>query len=256
MRLEQARAVRPSEGVLEALGRALRLDPAERVHLRDLARPEAHEPLPPATEQVRPDRLRLLELLEATPAAIQGRLGNILVWNDLIAALVADFGAMAPRERNMPRLLFLDDDVRRRFHTGWESAARASVSYLRLYAGRHPDDPQLVALVGELSVRSPEFRALWSEHEVALRRHGEMTFRHPLVGDVTLHFDALNLPVGHEVLPEEDVGQTLVVYTAAHGSRAARALAQLAHEWQESRQPGPGGPTVGAGPSASGNAPT
>jgi hypothetical protein len=87
-------------------------------------------------------------------------------------------------------------------------------------AGRHPDDPHLSALVGELTVRSPEFAAMWAEHEVLRRAHGTKRYRHPVVGELTIAYEALPLADGSE--------QTLYLYTAEPGSASADALRLLA----------------------------
>lgn len=94
------------------------------------------------------------------------------------------------------------------------------VSYLRLYAGCHPDDPELSALVGELSVKSDEFRRLWATHNVKEKGHGVKLVRHPLAGDLTLSYETLNLP--------DDEEQHLVTYHAEPGSESAQALRLLA----------------------------
>lgn len=108
------------------------------------------------------------------------------------------------------RELFLD----------WESKASDMVSYLRLYAGQHPEDPDLSALVGELSVKSEEFRRLWATHDVKEKGHGVKRMRHPLVGDLTLAYETMHLPDDHE--------QFLCVYHAEPGSASAEALRLLA----------------------------
>lgn len=102
----------------------------------------------------------------------------------------------------------------------WDSKASDMVSYLRLYAGCHPDDPELSALVGELSVKSDEFRRLWATHNVKEKGHGVKLLRHPLVGELTLSYETLNLP--------DDEEQHLVTYHAEPGSESAQSLRLLA----------------------------
>ncbi|MGW2252903.1 helix-turn-helix transcriptional regulator [Kitasatospora sp. NPDC001660] len=215
VRLEQGRADRPSDEVLDALGRALRLGPAERAHLYDLARPPRRNTGAPRNDVLRPALRRVVEAMAATPAVIMNDRSDVLAWNRLAAALIADFPRLPPRERNMARRIFLDPRARE-IHLDWEEAARTTVGILRMAAGRRPHDPGLVRLVGQLSLGSAEFRTLWAGHHVHEKRHGPKRFRHPLVGDVTLDYETFQAPgTAHHVL---------VVYTAPPGSPAEEAL--------------------------------
>lgn len=227
MRLEQGRVKRPSEGVLEALARALRLGPAEHAHLYDLARPALHAAGPVAAPAVRPDHRRLLELLDATPAVILGHLGAVLAWNDLMCALLVDFAAIPLRRRNFTRMLFLDAKVRAAFHLGWESAARASVSYLRLYTGRYPTDPEGMDLVRELWTKSEDFRRYWTEHNVGDRRNDALTFWHSGAGEFTLEVVVLSLALSDDVPLDDVYSHRLVVFMAQPGARGQAALAAV-----------------------------
>ncbi|MFI9271039.1 helix-turn-helix transcriptional regulator [Kitasatospora sp. NPDC052896] len=219
VRLEQGRADRPSDEVLEALSRALRLGSAERAHLYDLARPPRRTTATAATSG-RGDALRstlrqVVEAIPTTPAVIMNDRNDVLAWNRLAAALIADFPNLAPRERNMARRIFLDPDARR-IHLDWDEAARTTVGILRMAAGRHPHDPELVRLVGELSLGSKAFRGLWASHHVHEKTHGPKRFRHPTVGDVTLDYETFQVPgAAHHLL---------VIYTAPPGSPAEEAL--------------------------------
>lgn len=137
---------------------------------------------------------------------------------DAIAAF-GDFGALPPAERNLVRLVFLDPATAE-LYGEWECRACEVVSNLRVYAGQHPDDEQLSALVGELSVKNEEFRRLWAAHTVADKTHGGKYLRHPLVGEMHLSFETLTLP--------DDPAQSLVTFHAAPGSASADALRLLA----------------------------
>jgi hypothetical protein len=97
--------------------------------------------------------------------------------------------------------------------------AAETVAVLRLDAGRHPDDPQLAALVGEFSLRSPEFPRWWADHSVSERTHGRKRYRHPFVGDLTIEYEALCSP--------DDPEQTLFIYSTEPGSPSADAIALL-----------------------------
>lgn len=215
VRLEQGRDVHPSEGVVEAIARALQLDEAERSHLARLVRPRPTRRSAPAPERVRPGVRRLLDALDATPAFVLGRRMDVLAWNRLAAALVCDFAALEPAERNMVRLTFLDEAARE-LYPDFDAVADETVAYLRLAAGRHTDDPRLAALVGELSVKSPEFRTLWARHDVRQKTHGRKRLLHPLVGELALDYETLALP--------GDGDQVLVTYIAEPGSASQSAL--------------------------------
>lgn len=229
VRLEQGRLRNVSEGILDAVARALELTDDERAHLVHLARPVRTRRRPPRQQRVRPGLQRLLDAMPDLPAFVLGRRMDILAWNSLAAALITDFGALAPRERNMPRLCFLGEDSRS-LYPDWDAVTGETIAYLRMDAGRYPDDPQLAELVGELSVKSADFRRLWAEHAVKDKTFGVKLMNHPLVGELRLPYETLRLP--------DDPDQVLVVYTAEPDSPSAAALGLLA-SWGAPVQPQP-----------------
>ncbi|WP_282693318.1 helix-turn-helix transcriptional regulator [Streptomyces sp. CC208A] len=231
-RLEQGRARNPSDAVLDALARVLRLDPTERAHLRDLAqRPSAAEPEGDGDAPVRDGLRRLLAAVGAVPAYVLDPAMDVLDANALARALFGapgrDPGWERDRERdrereaarrfNLARHVFLDADARE-LYPRWADVARQTVGFLRLSAGRHPGDVRLARVVTELSRRSEDFRELWAGQEVREKTHGTKTFRHPVVGDFDLAYETLALP--------GDEGRTLVVFTAPD-ARADSALRLL-----------------------------
>jgi hypothetical protein len=130
------------------------------------------------------------------------------------------------RPANFARFLFLDDRSRG-FYPDWERAANDTVAILRTEAGRDPYDRGLTDLVGELSTRSEEFRTRWAAHNVRLHYTGRKHFRHPVVGDLHLMYEALDLSA--------DAGLSLLVYTAEPGSPTGDALRLLA-SWAATQQ--------------------
>ncbi|HKE70357.1 MAG TPA: helix-turn-helix transcriptional regulator [Nocardioidaceae bacterium] len=224
VRLEQGRAAHPSEAVLDAIARALQLDEIERTHLHQLARPTSSPPRSPARERVRPGLRQLLDRLDGVPAFVLGRRMDVLAWNRLGASLHADFDGMLPRERNMARLLFLDP-ASVDHYVEWDSVARDTVGVLRRLAGRHPDDRALAELIGELSMHSERFRRWWASSVVRAKTHGRKLIRHPIVGELELYYETLELP--------DAADQVLVTYTAEVGSPSETSLALLA-SWAES----------------------
>jgi transcriptional regulator with XRE-family HTH domain len=209
VRLEQGRDTHPSEQVLDALARALRLDDAEAEHLRRLARPGPPPRRRRRAERVSPVLQRLLDGW-ANPAFVLGRRMDVLAANPLALALQLPVGM------NMVRSVFLEPGARD-FYPDWEVVARDTVATLRGLADL--EDPGVIELVGELSVRSPEFARLWARHDVRYKADGVKRIRHPLVGVLELEFESL----GVNAAP----GQLVVAYSARPGSDSERALALL-----------------------------
>lgn len=224
-RLERGDLRGVSDEVLDALARALRLDEAERCHLTDLARaagPVARSRRKAPARDVRPSVRRLLDLMTDVPVLVNGAKADVVAANRLGRALFAPLfhsptaGTGRP---NHARFIFLDPRSRD-FWIEWEEAADNSVAALRAEAGRDPHDRTLIDLVGELSTRSDQFRGRWAAHDVRLHRTGRKAIRHPVVGDLHLDFETLELPA--------DPGLTLITFTAPADSPHADALAMLA----------------------------
>lgn len=199
-RLEQGQSVGASPEILDAVARALCLDASERRHLHDLAdagrrRTPAHRPRP---EHAGAATLHLLSTLESVPALVTGRRADVLAWNRLGHALFAahvspDSPQRAAERPNLARMLFLDPHTRA-LYADWPAKAKAVVENLRMVAGRHPDDTRLASLIGELTVKSAEFAAMWSGHRVHPCDFASYEMRHPLVGTLTVTQQSLNLP--------------------------------------------------------------
>ncbi|MFG2511725.1 helix-turn-helix domain-containing protein [Streptomyces sp. NPDC048584] len=221
-RLEQGNGQNVSAEVLDSIARALRLNDAERIHLTHLAKPKRQRKPVARTQQARPALRHLLESMDGVPAYVVGRRTEILAWNRMAAALFGDWGALPAQERNWARLVFLNPDYRDLF-VEWEQKASDMVGYLRMDAGVHPEDPQLSALVGELSVKCEEFRRLWAAHDVKEKCRGTKRVRHPLVGELTLLWESFR-PAG------DDSEQSLVTYFAEPGTPSAEAL-RLVGSW-------------------------
>jgi transcriptional regulator with XRE-family HTH domain len=225
VRLEQGRAPRPSGEVLAGIAGALRLTDAESDHLHVLAgtaprRTGRHR------RDVRPSILALLERLPQTAAFVTSAAFEVLAWNDLAAALMEDFAGLAPRDRNLARRAFLAPARAEapRAETALYGVSDAgefrhhAVMKLRLTLARYPSDPEVTGLIEELRAGSPEFTRLWERHDVQAAPMLTKTFRHPVVGEITVDCDSLTLT---------DRDQNLVLYTAPSGSRSAEALALL-----------------------------
>jgi transcriptional regulator with XRE-family HTH domain len=223
-----------SDSVLEALARALQLDEAEHAHLFDLARaagPAARTRRRTPAHQVRPAIQRLLDLMTAVPAIVNNARLDLVASNTLGQALFAPVCASPTSPANQPvnhaRFTFLDVGARD-FWTDWERAADDSVAQLRTEAGRDPYDQALTGLVGELSTRSEAFRIRWAAHNVRLHRTGRKHFHHPVVGDLHLNFEVMELPA--------DPGLSLLAFSAHAGSPDDDALRLLA-SWAATNDP-------------------
>ena len=241
-RLEQGR-VRASASVLATLARALRLDEDQQRYLYELAgraddQPRRRRP----AQRARPAMRRLLDQLTGTPAMVLGRRLEILEWNTGAVALYTDFSRIPLAHRNYVYLLFADPDFRG-MHLQWEHDARAAVATLRMQAAAEPDDPDLARLVGELSLRDPDFRTWWAEHQVSGTGYGTKHYRHPLVGDLTLDCDTWANPDGS--------GQLLMILTAEVGSPSHDALRILASWTAEQPAEKPSGAVQIAGGASS-----
>nr|WP_307530871.1 helix-turn-helix transcriptional regulator [Streptomyces umbrinus] len=220
-RLEQGRPITPSEAVLDALGDALQLDPAERSYLHAVARRPAtsRRRTPRTVQKVRPGVHALLARLGDTPAFVLGRRTDILASNRMARALLADFGAMPVRDRNAVRWVILDEAARSLFAQDWEKSASMFVGTLRMDAAHHPDDTRTAELVGELSMKSDRFLRWWAGQKVVEPSHGTKTLHHPIAGRLTLRTEALTFP--------GDPDQTLFTFLADPGSPSDEALTVL-----------------------------
>ncbi|MEW1806304.1 helix-turn-helix transcriptional regulator [Pseudarthrobacter sp. NPDC080039] len=225
-RLERGNLSGVSDSVLDAIAGALELDRAEHDHLYDLARAantsgrkRAAGAGASTASKVRPELQYLLDAITEAPAFIGNNRLDIVAANTLGYALYSDMYRSPSRPANHSRFIFLDPRAHN-FYTDWDRAANTNVAILRREAGRNPHDKGIAELIGELSMRSDEFRTLWAAHNVRRHYAGTKVFRHPVVGLLELNYQVLGL--------EEDPGHTLTVYPATPGSPSAEALKLLA----------------------------
>jgi transcriptional regulator with XRE-family HTH domain len=235
-RIERGDMSGVSDSVLEALARSLQLDEAERAHLFDLAR-ALRSTSPPRRRRaprrrVRPSIQHVLDGLTGAAAFVHNARLDNLAANQLGYALYSDMFARAagPGPVNSARYVFLDPAARD-FYADWERAASDVVAVLRSAAGRDPYDRDLSDLVGELSTQSAEFRTRWAAHNVRFHDTGTKSLHHPVVGDLTLTYDRMELAA--------DPGQMLMIWTAEPGSKSAEALSLLGSWAATPEQPEP-----------------
>jgi len=221
-RLERGNARGVSDRVLDALARALGLDEAETTHLFDLARaanaatPTGHRP---AKQRVRPSMQRLLDTMAMAPAYIRNGRMDVLASNTLGRTVFAPLFDSPVRPTNIARFMFLDPAAQT-FYDGWPRHAADTVALLRAEAGRNPHDKALSDLIGELSTRSEVFRVRWADHNVRFHRSGLKQLHHPVVGELTLSYESMDLVT--------DPGLRLNAYSAELGSASQDALNLLA----------------------------
>jgi transcriptional regulator with XRE-family HTH domain len=223
VRLERGQATGPSAGVVDAVAEVLRLDEDERAHLDRLL-----AALTPAARRrrrgsakdlVTPGIRMLLDSLHHLPAVVFNGRGDILAVNALGHALIAPVFDM-PGPPNSARFLFLEEARARDLLPHWDRIAADTVAMLRIEAGRHPDDPDLTELIGQLATRSTEFRTRWAANDVRAHRAGTKTYRHPLIGEVTLPYENLSV--------DGASGQILSVLVPQPGTPEADAIRLLA----------------------------
>lgn len=207
-RLEQGRAKRPSDQVLDAVARALRLDETTRAHLHRLAGNSRRNPLHPSTA-VRPSLQTMLEQIDEFPALIQNHRQDVLASNRMARLLYGGFGWDLDAGPNFVRLMFEEDSAQ--YFPDWElKCSVESVAQLRKTAALFPEDKELTSLIGELSVAHRYFAELWARADVQDYKIGSVRFDHPMVGMLELDKDQFRVADGS--------GQMLVTLTASPGT--------------------------------------
>jgi len=216
-RLERGNLRGVSEGVLESLAAALRLDEAERAHLLDLAKaaaPSRESGKRRVRAEVRPSIERILAGMTGTPAYVRNTRMDIVAANSLCFALYGGILSADSLPLNLARFMFLDPRSRD-FFLEWNTIADDLAAALRTEAGRSPHDRALNSLIGDLATGSTEFSTRWARHNVRFHRSARKTLHNPLIGDIELTGDSLELP---------GEGLTLIAYTAEPGSHAQQQL--------------------------------
>ena len=228
-RLERGNASGVSEAVIDGISRALQLTDAEHAHLYDLIRTAnagAHPQRRRATTrktQLTAGMQQTIDAMSTVPVFIQNGRLDAVATNRLGRALFSEMFDDAKPPVNAARFVFLNPKAQD-FYQDWEANTRQIVAILRAEAGRSPYDRQLSDLVGELSTRSDLFRKLWGAHDVKEHRTGTKSIHHPLVGDLDLTFQSMDLT--------SDRGLQMLVFSAEPGSASHDRL-QLLANWAE-----------------------
>jgi transcriptional regulator with XRE-family HTH domain len=200
--LEQGRDVRPSRQVVTAIAGALRLSPAERTHLFQLAgiTPAADEQ--DRAETVSPVVSAMIGRLDPFPAYLKGRRWDMLAANRSARALFTDWQARPPGDRNQIWWMFTDPDARK-VYVHWEKEAADMLGRFRAAAARRLDDPDFTDLIDRLHQASPEVRSWWPRYDVKPVGGGTKHLHHPDLGDVAFQ---------HTVLQVADQPDQMLVY--------------------------------------------
>ena len=217
--LEQGRGGAPSADVLDRLSRALALSGDEREHLFLLAQHRPPEPQgDDAVGDVPPQLQRLLDSLDASPAYVRNPGWNVVAWNAAAAAVLTDYAARPPEERNILRLLFTDLAIRAALPE-WEDVAREVVAAFRADSARAGTCNGVTALIDELGRTSPEFAAIWADGAVRTHGAGRKRMMHAEAGALALDYTSLM------VAGRPDLG--LVIFTPATPDDAERVRALI-----------------------------
>ena len=218
--LEQGRGGSPSADVLDRIAAGLMLTDPEREHMYMLALGRTPEVRYKAVTGVTPRLQRVLDALEVSPAIIKNATWDVIAWNRAAAALLTDYGKLPPKGRNILRMMFSDSRMRAA-QDDWTSVARYVVNAFRADAVRAGASDDIARLVDELSQLSPEFEAMWRNHDVnAAPAEGVKRIRHPELGVLELEFSTFAVDGRPEL--------AMVVYNPATGAQADRIRAFIA----------------------------
>jgi len=216
--LEQGRGGAPSADVLNRIARALMLTDVEREHLFLLGLGRPPEARYTAREGVTPRLQRVLDSLELSPAIVKTATWDVVAWNRAAAAVMTDYGAIPPAERNILRLIFCNPRVRAA-QSDWEGVARFVVAAFRADAARAGAAGNVKDLVDDLCRLSPEFAAMWRDNDVRIYGEGTKTLRHPIAGPIALEYSSFAIDGRPDL--------AMVIYSPATSADAERIRSLL-----------------------------
>ncbi|MGC0368242.1 helix-turn-helix domain-containing protein [Microbacterium sp. SLBN-111] len=214
VKLEQGQETRPTDQVVDALSRALRLDVNATIYLHALARmgPSPAAALPTtAVERTR----WLIDSWPMTPALILDRHFDIVAINHVMSRLIESY-----RVGLNVTVVLLTRPAMQQLYTEWEALSARTIGLFRARVGLYPDDPRTQELIDEMTRDSARFRDLWNRHDIAGMSEGAHAMRHPVEGVLTLHYQHLPL-IGSD-------DHTIFVYYAEPGSPSEATLARIA----------------------------
>ena len=212
--LEQGRGGSPSADALDRIARALTLTDVEREHLFLLGLGRQPAVAHRSSEAITPRLQRMLDTLTYSPAIVRTATWDVVAWNRAAACVLTDYGALAPDQRNILRMIFCDRRVRA-VQAEWEAVARFVVRAFRIDAARAGIDVEVAPLVDELCRSSPEFDSMWRDNDVQTHGEGIKRLSHPQLGPISMEYSAfavdgrpdLSLIVYNPITPAD---QTLI----------------------------------------------
>lgn len=216
--LEQGRGGAPSADVLDRLAQALILTDAEREHLFLLGLGRPPEARYQRSAGVTPRLQRVLDALDPSPALIRTATWDVVAWNQAATVLLADYAALAPQQRNLLRIIFLDPRTRA-MQYDWESIAGFVVGAFRVDVARAGAAAEVAALVDELRRLSPEFAKLWSDNNISERHEGVKHIRHPVLGPIEFEYSAFAVDGRPDL--------TMIVYNPTNQADAKKISSML-----------------------------
>jgi transcriptional regulator with XRE-family HTH domain len=219
--LEQGRGGAPSADVLDRIAGALMLTDVEREHLFLLGLGRPPEVRYQRNDGVSPRLQRVLDGLHPMPALIRTATWDVIAWNRAATAMLVDYGALPPEQRNVLRFMFLDPRVRAAQYD-WESVARFVIGAFRVDVARAGATSAVSELVDELSRLSPEFASMWRDNDVRSHGEGVKQIRHPVLGPLAFEHSSFAVDGRPDL--------SLVVYNPATPEDAAKINAALAEE--------------------------
>jgi transcriptional regulator with XRE-family HTH domain len=215
--LEQGRGGAPSADVLDRIAHALALSAVEREHLFLLAQNRPPEVSYQPADGVTPRLQRVLDALEISPGVVRTSTWDIVAWNRAAAVVLFDYATLPVEQRNIVRLMF-DPRIRGKM-PHWEHDARFAVAAFRMDVARAGASERVKALIHELIATSPEFAAMWRDHDVSTYGEGTKHIDHPIAGPLAFEYSAF------AVDGQPDLG--VVVYNPATPADAERVRTLL-----------------------------
>lgn len=205
--LEQGRPVRVSRRTLDGLGRALRLDATERVHLIRLARAVAGADKPnEITTAATPSLHAMADGLEPHAVYVVNGLWDVLYANESARTMFGDFGEVPGVTDNVLRRLYLDARWRTLF-PDWLAVSGAAVAQFRAATGHMVGTPRWREFIRALARESADFAKRWERHELASAFPRHKTVRGAMGGERSFLYASV-APDG------EPPDVRLIVYTA------------------------------------------
>ncbi|SFE13199.1 Helix-turn-helix domain-containing protein [Paenibacillus catalpae] len=222
--LEQGRDIQASPNVLDAIASALRLTHDERNYLHGLAlEPGAGASgtaeLPSySSDAVSPPLRKILQELRQCPSIISDRRCQIVGWNEAAAHVFVDFAQIPESERNMIKLIFTRQELRR-LAVNWKQFASGFLSIFRAYYGQYVEDNWYDQFLKEMKELHPDFQELWEHSEVRTAPEVVLEFRHAKAGKMLFHLTSLQLQGGSDL--------RCSIYTPAPDSDTEEKLSKL-----------------------------